>query len=207
MHIVKNGVEAIAQWQQWQPHLIFMDIQMPVMDGYEAIQQIRLEEQKKRDGEDRGDRSLTSTPSPLPTKIIALTAYAFEEDRTASLHSGCDDFIAKPFTETELFEIITRHLGVRYCYAHKTSPEAATSERKSLTPQDLNNMPLEWIAQVHEAALDLNDRKIQQLMTQIPQQEQMLIEGITFLVDHFQFEVIATLTQPFLSLNQSVELT
>jgi light-regulated signal transduction histidine kinase (bacteriophytochrome)/DNA-binding response OmpR family regulator len=201
VHIVENGVEAIAQWRQWQPHLIFMDIQMPVMDGYEATRQIRLEEQKQVDGGDRGDRFLCSPPSPLfppsplPTKIIALTAYAFEEDRTASLQAGCDDYMAKPFTEAALFEVIARHLGVQYCYADNASSEPATSERKPLMTQDLHIMPLEWIAQVHEASLDLDDAKIRQLMAQIPQQEQMLIEGMTFLVDNFQLEAIATLTQ------------
>ncbi|MEG3899554.1 MULTISPECIES: ATP-binding protein [unclassified Microcoleus] len=195
VHIVENGVEAIAQWAQWQPHLIFMDIQMPVMDGYEATRQIRLEEQKQVDGGDRGDRFLSSPASPLPTKIIALTAHAFEEDRTASLQAGCDDYMAKPFTEAALFEVIARHLGVQYCYADRASSEPATSERKPLMTQYLHIMPLEWIAQVHEAALDLDDAKIRQLMAQIPQQEQTLIEGMTFLVDNFQLEAIATLTQ------------
>lgn len=195
VHIVENGVEAIAQWQQWQPHLIFMDIQMPVMDGYQATRQIRLEEQKQVDGGDRGDRFLSSPASPLPTKIIALTAYAFEEDRTASLQAGCDDYMAKPFTEAALFEVIARHLGVQYCYADQASSEPATSERKPLMTQDMHIMPLEWIAQVHEAALDLDDAKIRQLMAQIPQQEQTLIEGMTFLVSNFQLEAIATLTQ------------
>ncbi|PZV12667.1 MAG: hybrid sensor histidine kinase/response regulator [Leptolyngbya sp.] len=199
VQIVENGAEAIARWQQWHPHLIFMDIQMPIMDGYEATRQIRLEEQKTVKGEERGDRSLAaplSTPSPLLTKIIALTAYAFEEDRTASLQAGCDDYMAKPFTEAALFEMIAYYLGVQYCYADQVSSEPATLVRKPLMTQDLHQMPLAWRTQVHEAALDLNDAKIRQLLAQIPAQEQTLIEGITFLVDNFQLEAIATLTQP-----------
>lgn len=193
---VENGEEAIAQWQAWYPHLIFMDIQMPVMDGYEATRQIRLQEQRLAAVADLASNP-QSCPRPLPTKIIALTAYAFEVDRTTSLQAGCDDYIAKPFTETALFGTIARHLGVQYSYANQTALEQTLSERKSLTRQDLSIMPMEWIAQVHEAALDLNDVKIRRLMQQIPQQEHTLIEGMTFLVDNFQLEAIATLTEPY----------
>ena len=185
VHIVENGVEAIAHWQQWQPHLIFMDIQMPIMDGYEATQQIRSNEQKQVDVGASSD-----------TKIIALTASAFKEDRTASLQAGCNDYMAKPFTEAALFEVIARYLSVQYCYADQASSEPATSERNPLTTQDLHKMSLKWNAQVHEASLDLNDADIRHLIAQIPPQEQTLIKGMTFLVDNFQLEAIATLTQP-----------
>lgn len=56
-------------------------------------------------------------------------------------------------------------------------------------------MPLEWKLQVHEAALDL-DNRIRQAIAEISQQEQLLIEGMTYLVDNFQLEAIAMLTQP-----------
>lgn len=193
VHAVENGVEAVNEWRQWQPHLIFMDIQMPVMNGYEATQEIRSQEQNQRN---KGESAGFSLSSPPPTKIIALTAYAFEADRAASLQAGCDDFLAKPFSETAMFELIARHLGVRYRYADKTLANSAITERQPLRRQDLNIMPSEWIAQIHEAALDLNDGKIRQLMTQIPQAEQPLIEGITFLVENFELEAIANLTQP-----------
>ncbi|HEY9625963.1 MAG TPA: ATP-binding protein [Coleofasciculaceae cyanobacterium] len=187
VHIVENGVEAIAQWQQWQPHLILMDIQMPVMDGYAATQQIRLEEQSVNFAEVKPQNQPT-------TKIVALTAYAFEEDRTASLQAGCDDYMAKPFTEAALFDVIARHLDVQYRYANKVASEPATSVRKPLMPQDLNRMSRSWITQVYEAALDLNDKDLRQLIAQIPQHEQTLIEGMNFLVDNFQLEAIAALT-------------
>ncbi len=176
VHIAKDGVDAIAQWQQWQPNVILMDIQMPIMDGYEATRQIRAQE-RGRDGR---------------VKIIAFTAYAFHADRTASLEAGCDDCLSKPFNQTDLFEILARHLGVQYCYA--AQPPIAPV-RQSLQRQDLNPMPLAWIDRVHEAALDLNDSKIRNLMALIPSKEQKLIEAMTFLVDNFQLEAIATLTE------------
>lgn len=177
---VENGAEAIAQWQQWQPHLIWMDLQMPVINGYIATQQIRATEAGKN------------------VIIIALTASAFEEDRYASIQAGCNDYLAKPFTETALFDKMARYLGVRYLY----SPESTSDLHRPslapqpLTPQNLQVMPSNWIQQMHEAALDLNDAKIYELIDQIPQKQQPLADSLKYLVDNFQLEAIATLTEP-----------
>ena len=193
VHIAENGVEALTQWQQWHPHLIFMDIQMPIMNGYEATRRLREEEQKQLH---ETSRTAKARSPRAPTKIIALTAYAFQDDRTASLQAGCNDYIAKPFTASVLFEMMARHLGLRYCYATETLATPDLPARQPLSQQDLHVMTVEWIAQVHEATLDLDDIKIRQLMTQIPQAAQMLLEGMTFLVDNFQLETLANLTQP-----------
>ncbi|WP_338038153.1 response regulator [Neosynechococcus sphagnicola] len=190
VHTVENGFEAIAHWQTWSPHLILMDIQMPGMDGYEAIRQIRAQEASIR-----GQSAAFTDQPPHTTKIIAITAYAFEQDRTASLQAGCDDYISKPFTETLLFETIADFLGVHYQYRDNSSLKPPSFPQPSLTLADLQRMPQGWIVQLHEAALELRDEKIRQLMTQIPQSEQPLIAGLTFLVDHFQLEAIAALTQ------------
>lgn len=196
VHTVENGVAAIAQWRIWQPHLILMDIQMPVMDGYEATRQIRAQEPSALD---RGflvnNSAVLSPTSPSLTKIIALTAYAFESDRMASLQAGCDDYLSKPFTETSLFELIAHHLGVRYRYGDTALPEPLASEKQPLTAKDLTIMSTEWIAQVHEAALDLNDGKLRHLIAQIPHDESTLTDKLVALVDNFQLEAIANLTQ------------
>ncbi|MBD2257914.1 response regulator [Pseudanabaena sp. FACHB-2040] len=94
-----NGEDAIAQAQIWQPHLIWMDVRMPVLDGYEATRRIKQQ------------AGTESTP-----KIIALTANAFEEERAAALTAGCDDFLRKPIQEESLFNKMAEHLGVRYAY-------------------------------------------------------------------------------------------
>ena len=94
-----NGQEAIAQFQEWHPDLIWMDMRMPVLDGYEATRQIRT----------------SSAPATAP-KIIALTASAFEDERAAILTAGCDDLFFKPATEAVLFEKMSQHIGVRYLY-------------------------------------------------------------------------------------------
>ncbi len=91
-----DGQEAIVVWERWKPHLIWMDIRMPVMDGYEATRRIKA----KTNGQS--------------TTIVALTASAFEEERNHILEAGCDDFVGKPFCDSDILECMTKHLGVAY---------------------------------------------------------------------------------------------
>lgn len=105
-----NGQEAIDIWQSWRPHFIWMDMQMPVMDGCEATRQIR-----KREEEDRVKKKFASEPYPSPI-IVVLTANAFEENRTVMLSAGCDDFVSKPFRREHIFAKLAQYLGVVYLY-------------------------------------------------------------------------------------------
>mgnify|MGYP001794481081 CR=1 FL=1 len=94
-----NGQEAVELWESWQPHFIWMDMQMPVMNGWEATRQIR---EKSR------------THKTAPTTIVALTASAIAKDRELSLGAGCDDFVSKPFRREELLDKLSQYLGVQY---------------------------------------------------------------------------------------------
>ncbi|NEQ51097.1 MAG: response regulator [Leptolyngbya sp. SIO3F4] len=94
-----NGQEAVELWESWHPHFIWMDMQMPIMNGWEATRQIR---QRSREN---------NLSSP---KIVAITANAFEKDRKLSLDAGCDDFVSKPFRRDELLDKLSQYLGVRY---------------------------------------------------------------------------------------------
>ena len=175
-----NGQEAIALWKRWSPHLIWMDIRMPVMDGYQATQQIKA----------------AGRQAPV---VIALTGSAFEEDRMVALSMGCDDFVRKPFRAEVIFEKMAEHLGIRYLYAEAVgSTEAAEMRGTSpvrLTQSDLAVMPAEWVEQVHQAATRVNAKLILQLISQIPQSYSHLANALSHLVNNFCFEEIVTLTQ------------
>ncbi len=101
----QDGRKAVGIWQEWHPHLIWMDIRMPVMDGYEAARTIRHLEPGKEDGAD------PRIPRPV---IIAISAGVFEKELEAALANGCNDFLGKPFLKDELFAMMGRHLGVRF---------------------------------------------------------------------------------------------
>ena len=88
-----NGKEAVDLATSQVPDLILMDIMMPVMDGFEAIRLIR------------------EHPNTQSTPILAMTARVTSKDREECLRSGCDDFIAKPFTSKQLNSIIEKLLG------------------------------------------------------------------------------------------------
>jgi len=88
----ENGQVALDVYQEWHPDLIWMDMQMAVMDGYTATKAIR------------------ATPLGGKTVIIALTANVFEEQRQLMMDAGCDDFLRKPFRREELAEKLQRFL-------------------------------------------------------------------------------------------------
>ena len=91
--LAQNGAEAIVVAQSEHPHLILMDIQMPVVDGLEAIEILRR------------DPDFDDTP------IIALTALAMPGDRDRCLASGATDYLAKPFQLKALEDCIQQHLS------------------------------------------------------------------------------------------------
>ena len=177
-----NGEEAIALWQSWEPHLILMDMQMPVMDGYEATQQIKSHVQGQA------------------TVIIALTASAFEENRSHILSIGCDDFIRKPFREEVLFSKIADHLGVCYVYEQSAqsvaafTPQPQATERYELSAASLSVMPSQWISQLHRAAEGCQDEEILALIEQIPEPYSALKLALADLVDNFRLDLIIDLT-------------
>lgn len=93
-----NGEEAIAKFESWNPHLILMDMRMPVMDGYEATRRIK------------------STAKGVQIPIVALTASTFEDELKKIETLGIQGFIRKPFREDELFNTIGKILGINYIY-------------------------------------------------------------------------------------------
>ncbi|WP_413164368.1 GAF domain-containing protein [Capilliphycus salinus ALCB114379] len=179
----KNGQEAITIWSIWQPDLIFMDIRMPVMNGYEATQYIK------------------STPQGNQTIIVALTASAFEEDRQMILSAGCDDFIRKPFQEEELLTTISQHLGVEYLYADSTDNYDSSGLKTNadtdfiLDSHALNVMPQNWIKQLHYTASQCSDVLTYELIQQIPPENAQLAHKLRELVDNFRFDRIMELSE------------
>ncbi|MEG4812245.1 DUF3365 domain-containing protein [Microcoleus sp. F8-D3] len=174
-----NGQEAIALWQSWQPHLIWMDIRMPVMDGYAATQQIEASSQAR------------GVPLPI---IIALTGSAFEEERQVAIAAGFDDFVRKPFRTETIFAKMAEYLGVRYVYV-EDKPLSSPSLRP-LTASDLTGMPTAWIEQLHQAAIELNIKKIRKLIAQIPPDRPDLTNALNDLADRLCYEEIIALTVP-----------
>jgi signal transduction histidine kinase/CheY-like chemotaxis protein len=171
-----NGQEAIALWESWQPHLIFMDMRMPVMDGYEATKYIK------------------SHVKGHATVIIALTASVLEEEKVVVLSAGCDDFMRKPFKESTIFHILNKYLGVTYIYEEIAESQAVKFSEK-LTSEDLQIMPQEWLEKLLKATLEADDEKVLQIIKELPTTEVKLTKGLTKLVNQYQFEQIMDLIE------------
>jgi signal transduction histidine kinase/DNA-binding NarL/FixJ family response regulator len=174
-----NGKEAIKIWEKWAPHLIWMDMRMPVMDGYEATQKIK------------------GTVKGNATAIIALTASVLEEEKAIVLSAGCDDFVRKPFRQSEIFDTMAKHLGVEYIYEENNSKNQE-NQAKKITAQDLEIMPPAWLKQAHQACIELDDELMIELIAQIPENNSLLIQQLTNLTDSFQFKTIKQLIEKIL---------
>jgi len=177
-----NGQEAIAVWDDWEPHLIFMDMRMPVMDGYEATKYIK------------------STTKGNATAIIALTASVLEEEKAIVLSAGCDDFVRKPFKEQVLFEILTKHLGVQYIYENVESDRLTNEDNDLMLSSahlaSLKTMSNDWRSQLSEAAIEGDSNRVMRLIQEIPDQESTTIKILEKLARQFEFdEIVAWLNE------------
>lgn len=173
-----NGQEGVALWETFEPHLILMDLRMPIMDGYQATKLIK------------------SQLKGQATVIIALTASVFEEARTIALSAGCDDFVRKPFRETELLEKLAEHLGVQYIYEqHIPLAPPKPQANKVQLQQELLAMPDVWREQVTRAATQVDAELLFALINQIPQEFECLTLALLDLVNNYRFDRIIALTQ------------
>jgi len=127
-----NGQKAVDVFQSAHPTLIWMDMRMPVMDGYEATRRIR------------------ALPGGDAVKIVALTASAFEEDRGAIMAAGCDEVVRKPIEEGRLFDVMTKLLGLRFRYA------GGTPEPQAAAAIDLSRLPAALRAELADSATRLD---------------------------------------------------
>jgi signal transduction histidine kinase/CheY-like chemotaxis protein len=130
-----DGHEAVGLFEEWRPHLIWMDIRMPVMDGLAATRRIK------------------ATDAGRQTRIVAVTAHALEEEQREILAAGCDDFIRKPYHEVEILDALTKHLGVRFVCEDETPPADAALP---LDAADLAELPAELLNELEQALVRID---------------------------------------------------
>ncbi len=192
-----TGLEAIELVKTWEPHLIWMDVRLPGMDGHETTRRIR------------------ALPGGTTIPIIALTASTYEGVEHMLQEAGYDDFLRKPVRDSELFEMIHKHLGVQYVYqemqgdsSRRRTPGATADDtdrfglpeerldlsNQALTPETLCTMPEQWVQDLHMAATLGDIDKLYRLIEQIRPHHRSLAETLTNIVGMFQFEQITAVT-------------
>lgn len=188
-----SGKDAMAIWRKWHPHLIWMDMRMPIVDGFEATAMIKSQ--------------MTLSTSGIETKIIALSASAFEEDRLKVIKHGCDDFVGKPFRESEIFEMIKKHLGVRYVYEAQDQSVNLAAPNKKMFDKSLitlvNDLPAELRVRLKEATELSDAAKIDEVIEEIRTENVPLADAFSALAENFAYDEILALTDGPRSIGRS----
>ncbi len=121
-----GGEEALDRWRSELPDLIFMDLRMQGVDGFEATSRIRAEQS------DAGRRH--------DTRIVVLSASAFDHERAEALERGADAFLTKPFREQAVFAQLENLLGVRFLH-EETHPLTGAGDENVLSSENLSSLP------------------------------------------------------------------
>ncbi|MEN8692931.1 MAG: ATP-binding protein, partial [Desulfobacterales bacterium] len=164
----QNGKEAMEAFKRESPDFIWMDMRMPVMDGYEAVRQIRQ----------------CSGGDTVP--IFAITASAFGEQRDEILAAGCNDMVIKPFQAHEIFEAMGRFLDIEYIYEPKSEAAPARMREVELTAEMLADLPDELLQELRDAAQALNREAALEVIARIAAHAPEVTTGLKELVDYFQ---------------------
>ncbi len=174
-----NGAEGVEMWEAWLPHFVWMDMRMPVMNGYEATRKIKA-------------RAKATGHSTI---VVALTASAFEEEHKVILEAGCDDFVRKPFRENMIFDVLHRYLGVRFIYETVT-PVPVTSVTQEDLHAAVKALPSEWATNLYNAAVALDTDQMLALIESVRLQAPHLSDTLTQWVLAFEYEKLMALVAP-----------
>jgi signal transduction histidine kinase/CheY-like chemotaxis protein len=176
-----NGKEATEIWDNWEPHLIWMDLRMPVMDGIEATKQIK------------------STTKGQATAVIAITASALEEERAVALSAGCNDFLRKPFREDDIFSLMNKHIGVRYVYEEPTADTALAVSKSDiqdiLNPEAFAAVPTQLLASLEHAASLAFMTEVERYIEEIRRYNATVADVLATFAFDFEYNKIVSLIQ------------
>ncbi len=175
----QDGEQAMKLNTSWQPHLILMDIRMPIMDGLEATRRIQVSKSQHR------------------PHIIALTANAFEKDRRMALEAGCDDFIAKPCLPEKVVEKVGQLLNIEFTSASEPLFSSSAHIDASISTIEepvivagITAMPSDWQELLMHEIRTLRGEGISELLLDVPKEHQPMKDAISNLVDEFRYDLL-----------------
>ncbi|MES9941885.1 MAG: response regulator [Candidatus Thiodiazotropha sp. 6PLUC2] len=164
-----NGAQGVELFLSWHPHFIWMDQRMPVMDGTQATRRIR------------------QLPNGREVKIVAVTASAFADQRREIVAAGMDDYVSKPYRAIEIYDCLSRHLGVKYLYADKPEPQ---QQSLTLTPEMIKVLPEALLKELREALLNLEPGRIYAAIQQVESYDKTLQQTLSRLAVQFNYPAI-----------------
>jgi len=180
-----NGKEAVEQANQLQPDIIFMDLVMPVMTGFEAVQILR------------------QIPAFKNTPIIANSASVFESDQEKSIIAGFNTFIPKPIEEEKLVNVLVNSLKLEWIY-DEVVDKSITDETNTTREGTLIPPPLEELKTLYQLAIAGKMPKIQKQATYLEELDKKYIpfaRQLRHLAKQFEDEEILALIEPYMEKN------
>jgi len=172
-----NGQEAVDICEEWQPDLIWMDIRMPVMGGMEATRRIK------------------ATASGAHTKVIALTAHALEAERRDILSAGCDDFIRKPYRESDIFDAMAKHLQLKYDYEPDAATLLPTDANSGLLAEQLAVLPPELRLKLYRAVIELDTSQTLAMIEQVSVYDDSLGSALASIAKRLEYDRLLRLLE------------
>ncbi len=165
---VDNGEAAVAAFQEWNPAFVWMDMRMPILDGYAATRAIR------------------ALPEGRATPIVALTASAFAEDRAGIIEAGCDDVLTKPVEADALFTCMHRLLPIEFEY----TPVTPTPSPSHASAADLDRLPADVRQRLNAAALVLDAEAVRSIARECAVEYPEIAAYIRAQADQYRFDAL-----------------
>ncbi|MEA5078623.1 MAG: PAS domain S-box protein [Anaerolineaceae bacterium] len=171
--IAEDGEQAVNLALTWKPDLIFMDLRMPVMNGYEAAKKI------------------VKNPQTQDIPIVAVTASILGSDWRKVKASGMRGFVRKPYEAEDLFRIIEENLGPKFVYGEEiVNKRQVFPSQPILTRQDLQKLPTELITKMYDATIKADLDDLLKLIQQARSHSEKIADQLQELANNYQYEAL-----------------
>lgn len=167
-----DGLEALRVFKEFSPHVIFMDMRMPTMDGYEAIRRIRKLDKDKE------------------ISIIAVTASVIDDAADRARAAGADEYVAKPYREHDIFEAMGRTLGLQYIYEEEQREDAIEEAPMKGMPEEIP----EGLISAMIDALEIGDIiRLRKLGEEVEKITPEVGQKMRRLIDNYNYDALSNL--------------
>ena len=163
-----NGKIGLEKFIEVKPDFIWMDIRMPIMDGYEASKKIR-----------ELDNNVV---------IVALTASAFADQRPAITKAGCNDLVHKPYRHDQIFTTMQKYLDIEYVYQERSENEI--KKPLTLNTNLLNKIPKKFIETLKDALISLDPESIIEQIDLIEKVVPEVAAPMLALAENYEYDLL-----------------